>query len=126
MTTSAAFGGFDFSPNQPAVPNVGANFGASGPYANYVWLKTIPIDTARKNLEIHNNSTSAIVVVLDDGRASAGQAPTGVSMFSVAAHRVPAGRGASGRARPTSAARKSTARAVNRPRSRCSATRTDD
>jgi len=75
--------GHDYSANAPALPNVGANFGGSGPYAGYVLVKTVPAG-ARGNIEIQNTSGAQIVLVRDDGTASGGAAPANASVFALA------------------------------------------
>jgi hypothetical protein len=83
----------DFSLNQPTIPNVGANFGGAGPYANYVLLETVGINSSCVNVEIQNQSLSQIVLVLDDGRAASGAAPTGASVKVLAAAAAAGGMG---------------------------------
>ena len=89
----AAAATIDFSVNQPTLPNVGANFGGSGPYANYTLIETVTINSSCVNIEIQNQSTDLIVLVLDDGRAAAAAAPTGVSVKALAAAAVAGGQG---------------------------------
>ncbi|WP_146002717.1 hypothetical protein [Telmatospirillum siberiense] len=76
--------GADYSTNQPALPNVGANFSSSGPYANYILIATVPANSARTNIEIDNNSGSQIAVIRDDGTAGTGSAPVNASVFPLA------------------------------------------
>jgi hypothetical protein len=67
---------FHFFSNPPAlIPAIGANFGSSGPYANYVLLGTVPADAARQDLFAENHSTSVAVLILDDGSTAAGSVP---------------------------------------------------
>jgi hypothetical protein len=75
--------GRDYSANKPALPAVGAAFGGSGPYANYVLVSTIPASTARNNVDIENISSGPIAVVRDDGTAASGAAPTNASVFAL-------------------------------------------
>ena len=75
--------GTDYSANPPAIPNVGAAFGATGPYANYVLVKTIPAGT-RNAIDVENASGSPVVVVRDDGTAASGSAPANASVFPLA------------------------------------------
>jgi hypothetical protein len=50
---------FHFFSNPALVlPAIGANFAASGPYASYVLLGTVPADGARMELSAQNLSTS--------------------------------------------------------------------
>jgi hypothetical protein len=84
MTQSASTGttGSDHSGNEPAIPNVGAAFGATGPYANYVLVATVPAGP-RNNVDIENISGAQIAVVRDDGTAASGAAPTNASVFAL-------------------------------------------
>lgn len=75
--------GRDFSANAPALPNVGANFGASGPYANYVLIATAPANAFRFSIDVENTSGSQIAIVLDDGAAASGAAPGNASVFAL-------------------------------------------
>ncbi|MGF7131892.1 hypothetical protein P3T40_003375 [Paraburkholderia sp. EB58] len=75
--------GRDYSANKPALPAVGAAFGGSGPYANYVLVSTIPASTGRNNVDIENTSGAQIAVVRDDGTAAAGAAPNNASVFAL-------------------------------------------
>lgn len=77
---SAGSTGLDYSVNQPTLPNVGANFAASGPYASYVLLATVPASATRNNIEILNPSGAQIVLVLDDGTRASGSAPANASI----------------------------------------------
>ena len=74
----------DYSSNQPTLPNVGSNFGASGTYANYVLIITVPKDSSRGTIDVENTSGSQIVIVLDDGKAAVGSPPTNATVFSIA------------------------------------------
>jgi hypothetical protein len=65
----------DYSAHPPTIPAIGANFAASGPYASYVLLQTIPADSARQGIDIENLSGAQIAVVLDDGKTAAGSVP---------------------------------------------------
>lgn len=76
--------GLDFSANQPALPNIGAAFGASGPYANYVLIVTVPAQTFRNSVDVENISGAQIAVVRDDGTAANGAAPINASVFALA------------------------------------------
>ncbi|HDR9029961.1 hypothetical protein [Burkholderia vietnamiensis] len=76
--------GTDYSANKPTIPNVGAAFGASGPYANYVLVATVPASPTRNNIDIENISGAQIAVVRDDGTAANGAAPANASVFTLA------------------------------------------
>lgn len=80
--TQAGTTGLDYSANKPSIPNVGAAFAASGPYASYVLIATIPAD-ARNNVDIENISGAQIAVVRDDGTAAGGAAPANASVFAL-------------------------------------------
>lgn len=77
--------GTDASANIPALPNIGANFAASGPYASYVLVRTIGANSARNYVEINNTSGGQIVVIRDDGTAAVGAAPINGTIFALAA-----------------------------------------
>ena len=74
--------GLDYSAGRPALPNIGANFAASGPYASYYLTATIGA-AARNNVDIENVSGSQIAVMRDDGTAAAGAAPANASVFAL-------------------------------------------
>ncbi|HDR9132617.1 TPA: hypothetical protein QDA91_003754 [Burkholderia vietnamiensis] len=76
--------GTDYSSNKPTIPNVGAAFGASGPYANYVLVATVPASPTRNNIEVDNLSGGQIVVIRDDGTAATGSAPSNATVKSYA------------------------------------------
>jgi hypothetical protein len=73
--------GRDFSANRPALPNVGANFGGSGPYANYVLIAAAPASASRFSIDIENTSGAQIAIVVDDGTAAAGSSPANASLI---------------------------------------------
>ena len=75
--------GHDYSTGAPTLPNVGANFGASGVYASY-YLTAVVAAGSRNNVDIENVSGAQIVVVRDDGTAAAGSAPANASVFALA------------------------------------------
>lgn len=75
--------GTDFTANQTALPVVGSSFGASGPYAGYVLIKTIPAGR-RNGVEVDNVSGGQIVVIRDDGTAATGAAPANASIIALA------------------------------------------
>lgn len=85
--------GLDYSANKPSLPLLGADFGSSGPYANYVLATTIPANVNRASVEIQNLTGEQICVVLDDGEANTGQALVSASVFSLQAGPGPAGQG---------------------------------
>lgn len=76
--------GADNSANKPALPNVGANFGASGVYANYLLITTVPANPSRLSIDVENTSGAQIVIVRDDGTAASGAAPVNASAFVLA------------------------------------------
>ncbi len=70
--------------NRPTPPNVGANFGSSGTFANYTLYATVPKPVApvvRYAVRIQNLSTCPALVLQDDGTASAGSAPSNASFW---------------------------------------------
>jgi hypothetical protein len=73
----------DFSANKPTIPVVGQPFAASGPYASYVLLATVPASITRTAVEIQNQSTGIIAIVRDDVSASVGSTPMDVSVFAL-------------------------------------------
>ena len=84
VSTGAGSVGLDYSTNQPALPPVAnPSFAASGPYASFGLIKTVPAAPGRLMVELMNNSTAQIVVVRDDGTAAVGQAPVNASVFSI-------------------------------------------
>ncbi len=88
--------GLSYDVNRPALPNVGANFGSTGNYANYVLIQTVPLPpiyTFRSEVFIQNNSASQIILVLDDGTASTGSQPVNATVIPLASG---AGAGAPG------------------------------
>ncbi|MGA2491848.1 MAG: hypothetical protein ABSF67_02730 [Roseiarcus sp.] len=72
--------GSDYSANRPALPNVGANFGATGPYAGYVLIAAVPANPLRNEVEVENTSGAQIVVILDDGTAASGAPPNNATV----------------------------------------------
>jgi hypothetical protein len=85
----------DYSANKPTLPAIGAAFGSSAPYANYVLLGTVPADQGRQFLSIQNLSTGLVVLVLDDGTTAVGSVPTATkaTVESLAAASVAGGPG---------------------------------
>lgn len=81
--TQAGSTGKDWSANKPALPNIGSNFGATGPYANYALIATVPANASRNSIDIENNSGAQIAVLLDDGTAASGTAPANASVFAL-------------------------------------------
>jgi len=80
----AGSAGRDYSANAPALPNVGANFGAGGPYAGYALIASVPANASRIGLDVENLSGAPIAIVLDDGTAANGSAPANASVFALA------------------------------------------
>lgn len=87
--------GLDFSANKPTLPNVGTAFAASGPYASYVLIETIPASATRANVDIENISGAQIAVVRDDGTAASAAAPNNASVFALAGGSSAGGQGGS-------------------------------
>lgn len=83
-TFSGGSAGNDYSANTPAIPNVGANFAASGPYANYVLVATVPAQPGRYAVNVENTSGAQIAVVIDDGTAPTGTSPLNATVFALA------------------------------------------
>ncbi len=77
--------GRDYSANQPTLPNIGVNFGGSGPYANYVLIATVPANPARFAIDVENNSGAQIAIIRDDGAAASSAAPVNASVFALSA-----------------------------------------
>jgi hypothetical protein len=73
--------GLDYSTNKPTLPNVGANFAASGPYASYILITTVPASATRNSVDIENTSGAQIAIIRDDGTAAA--APVNASVFAL-------------------------------------------
>jgi hypothetical protein len=82
--TQSGSTGSDYSANSPALPNVGANFAASGPYASYVLVATVPAAPSRNSVDVENTSGNQIAIVRDDGTAASGAAPNHASVFTLA------------------------------------------
>ena len=76
--------GRDFSANAPVLPPIAANFGATGVYANYVLIATVPASATRFNIDVENVSGAQIVVIRDDGTALSGASPANASVFALA------------------------------------------
>lgn len=74
----------DYSTNQPTLPNVGANFAASGPYASYALTQSVPAGAAPLSIDVENTSGAQIALLLDDGSAAIGAAPANASVFALA------------------------------------------
>lgn len=78
--------GTNYDANDPTFPVIGQPFAASGPYASYVLVKTIPALATRNNVETKNSSgLYACVVMRDDGTAAAGAAPNNASLIPLVA-----------------------------------------
>lgn len=73
----------DWSANKPTLPNIGTAFAASGPYASYVLLATVPFNNARKLIEIENNSGAQIAIIRDPGDAVSGALPATATIFAL-------------------------------------------
>ncbi len=73
----------DFSSAQPALPNIGQAFAASGPYASFVLVATVPAQLGRHAVEIQNNSTGTIAIIRDDGTAGKNQVPMDASVIAL-------------------------------------------
>lgn len=86
--------GQDFSVNKPSLPNVGATFGSTGPYANYVLIATLPADPSRNSWIFQNQSSGQVVLVFDDGTAGSGVAPANTTVMSYSAAATSGGQGA--------------------------------
>jgi hypothetical protein len=82
--STAGTTGLDYSANKPTLPNVGANFAASGPYASYVLIATVPASATRNNVDIENTSGAQIAIIRDDGTAAGGAVPVNASVFALA------------------------------------------
>lgn len=76
--------GRDYSANPPSLPHIGASFGASGPYANYVLIATAPANASRFSIDVENTSGSQVAVVLDDGTAAPGSVASNASVMALA------------------------------------------
>jgi hypothetical protein len=76
--------GFDWSVNKPAPPNIGANFGGTGPYANYVLVQTVSANVSRNAIDCENDTGAQIVIERDDGTAANGAAPINATIFALA------------------------------------------
>ena len=79
----AGTAGSDYSANKPPIPLVGANFAATGPYANYVLVATLPASPTRSMAFAMNLSGADCLLVLDDGAAIAGAAPANASLLAL-------------------------------------------
>jgi hypothetical protein len=82
--STAGTTGLDYSANKPTLPNVGANFAASGPYASYFLIATVPASATRNSVDIENTSGAQIAIIRDDGTAAAAAAPVNASVFALA------------------------------------------
>jgi hypothetical protein len=85
----------DYSVNEPTIPAIGAAFAASGPYASFVLLGTVPADQGRQRLYIQNDSAAVVALVLDDGTTASGSVPAAgkASVVSLAAASAAGGQG---------------------------------
>jgi hypothetical protein len=85
--------GIDHSANQPTLPVVGANFGNSGIYANYVLVQTISARSGRFNIEVQNQSSAQALALRDDGTAASGAAPANATLIVLGAGSGPGAQG---------------------------------
>lgn len=69
--------------NKPTIPNVGAAFAGSGPYASYVLITTVAASSSRVSIDVENNSGAQIVIVRDDGTAATSAPPANASVFPI-------------------------------------------
>jgi hypothetical protein len=76
--------GLDYSANKPTLPNVGANFAASGPYASYYLIATVTAAQQKSLVQVWNTSGAQIAIIRDDGTAASAAAPTNATVFSLA------------------------------------------
>lgn len=77
--------GTDASINKPTVPNVGSNFGGTGPYANWVYLGALAANPNRvKGVSVEDTTGVQIVYIVDDGVAAPGSTPQNASIGSLA------------------------------------------
>ncbi len=83
-TAPIAGSGIDGSANSPAIPVVGGNLGATGLNANFVLLTTAPASPTRLSVDFNNLSGGSVVLVRDDGTATAGTAPTNATLMAFA------------------------------------------
>ena len=74
--------GTNYSANTPTLPTVGSAFAASGPYASYVLIATVPASPTGC-VHVENDSGAQIALVLDDGTAAGGAAPNNASVFAL-------------------------------------------
>ena len=92
-TATGGSTGTDASLNRPALPNIGAAFAASGPYAGYALVGTVAANPARSYVEVDNSATGPILLLRDDGTAAAGAAPANASLIPLQAAPQAGGRG---------------------------------
>ena len=84
VTNTPGSVGHDYSANTPTLPVIGANFGSTGVYANYVLVATVPASASRTEIEVLNSSGAQIAVLLDDGTAATSTAPVNATLFALA------------------------------------------
>ena len=75
--------GHDYSVNPPTWPNVGAAFGATGPFANWVLACTIPVNPTRNNYNVWNSGGAQLLLLRDDGTAAPGAAPVNATGYVI-------------------------------------------
>lgn len=80
----ATSSGQDFSSNTPTLPAIGRSFGATGPFAGWVRVLTVPAQTSRLHIEINNLSGGKVLIIRDDGTAADGAIPQNASMIVMA------------------------------------------
>jgi hypothetical protein len=83
LTKAGGSVGVDYSVNAPTWPNVVANFGGSGAFANYQLAKTIAAGP-NTQIEVMNCSTANVLLLLDDGTAAGASAPVNATGFVLA------------------------------------------
>jgi hypothetical protein len=83
-TSAGGSTGSDYSANKPTLPNVGANFAASGVYASYFLVTTVPANSLRSEIEVFNVSGNQVALILDDGTAASSAAPNNATIFALA------------------------------------------
>jgi ethanolamine utilization microcompartment shell protein EutS len=85
-----------FSNPALTLPAIGANFAASGPYASYVLLSTLPADGARMEVSAQNHSNAVALLILDDGSTAVGSVPPAGKATTIALTAAAAAGGAGG------------------------------
>jgi hypothetical protein len=70
--------------NAPTLPNIGSNFGATGPFANYVLVGSIPKQKYFAQMDCENLSGAQVLLLRHDGTATTGQQPKNVFLVVLA------------------------------------------